>query len=984
MNNKANKDQFLGYINTLWKQGQISESALIKIRNEYCKEKLKWQEVSMEKAQSDEQPASVEKFQINDLEAEVLGKEAFSKVSDLEGRYQSETIIEEKINSVEKTLGEINDTEIKTKLNESYIIRKNQKIEEQNKLTKERNISLILSLGIILILLAGIILATSTWRMMSNSTKTITLLMVSILFFAMSSFTEKKLKIVKTSFAFWVLGNLFLPVILLSIGFFKLLGNYLSIGGQGRYIYGILSTFVCLIFFVYSIKKYKNMAFTWISLIDLHLLYWFVLKQLHLDYNLRVIMTLIYIMILSCVYFKWKKIEGIYAFVFKTLKYYAFINIIVGIFQVLGLSIYATVMMKIGKSYGMTQGLIISFGVIILTIIIVLWTYDFKFQGGVFVSSLLILAIHMLCITFEIKMDVFTYYILMSLGMTVVYGTMYYFNDFKYLKKGTDILIIISMALLDLFSIIPLKALFVAILLYILATLIITTSKKSQNQVYVFILKSIIPINIFIANLFALSGLKLIDNIFSNNKFHIGFIYIILNIGIIYCIGFIYGLKNNSSYKIYLYEGYAFLGLIYLLTLFFQIDRIIAGIAVVIVTAFCFIFSKNELKIKIYLYIFLTMIILVLFDLELFFKFNKFTIFILKPQNIFLCISLVLTIIWWRAKEVWKKRLNSYIIGIYVFGFLNSLFLNDFQNLNFMFLCFLIAALGLMGWFLYKQRKIKLMFIPIGCFWIMSLRIIYYFDLVNQIVANWFIACVIVAIGYVLYNIDEISGYRELLYCSIFSGISLICSIVVSSEEIVPYIFNVFSFIVFGGSLYYLSQIVKGYKFKRSLSIGAIFINYIAYGRFISELDFLENFQIDFLLIPSIIVLHLTINFYFPKKNILRNIILRSWYVIIGIILLVFHKSNSSFEAIVYCILCIISIIVGFVIQRRLYLIGGAVFLLIGVFLNTLNFWLNIPWWIYLLTGGALLILFASKNEFNKRTNKESFLGKLINKIKMW
>lgn len=979
MNNKDNKDDFLGYINSLWKQGQISESALIKIRNEYCKEKLKWQEFSMEKTQIDKQPVSMDKIQINDSETEDIIKEEFSKVNDLDVHLESE-----KIDNVEETLSETNNSELKTSLSDSYIIRKKQNIEQQNKLNKERNITLVLSLGIILILLAGIILATSTWRMMSNSTKTIALLMVSILFFVMSSITEKKLKIAKTSFAFWILGNLFLPVILLSIGFFKLLGNYLSIGGPGRYIYGIISAFICLIFFVYSIKKYKNSAFTWIALVDLQLLYWFILKQLHLNYNMRVLMTLIYILILAGVYFKWKKTEGIYAFIFKTIKYYSLINIIAGIFQVLGISIYATAMLMMGKPYVVTQGLIITFGIVILAIIIGIWNYDFKFQGGVFISSVLILAIHMVCITFRIKTNVFPYYILMNLGMVIIYGVIYYFNDFKYLKKGTYLLILISMMLLNLISIIPLKALYVAILFYILTVLIIATSKKSKNQFYSLTLKSAIPINIFIANLFVLSGLKLIDNIFSNNGFHSGFIYIILNIGIIYVIGFVYGLKNNSSYKIYLYEGHVFLGLTYFLTLFFQIDRIIAGIAVVIVTAFCFIFAKKELKIKVYLYLCITMVTIVLLDLELFFKFNKLAVFILKPQNIFLCISIVLTIIWWLSNEICKKRLNSYIIGIYSFGFLNSIFLNDFQNTSYMFLLFLIASIGLMALFLYKERKIIIMFIPIGCFWIMSLRIIYYFDPINQIAANCFIACVIGAIGYVLYNIDEISGYRELLYCSIFSGISLICSIVVSSGKSVPYIFNVFSLIVFGGSLYYLSQFVINNKFKRILSICAIFFYYIAYGRFVFELDFLENFQMDFLLVPSIIVLHFIINYYFTKKSILWNLILRSWYVSTGIILLLSHKNNSSFEAIVYCILCITSIIVGFIIQKRLYFIGGAVFLLTGVFLNTLNFWLNIPWWIYLLVGGTLLILFASKNELNKRTNKESLLGKLIKKIRMW
>ena len=65
MDNKANKDEFLGYINSLWKQGEISENALIKIRNEYCKEKLRWQEVSSDKPQISEQVA--EKLFENDF-----------------------------------------------------------------------------------------------------------------------------------------------------------------------------------------------------------------------------------------------------------------------------------------------------------------------------------------------------------------------------------------------------------------------------------------------------------------------------------------------------------------------------------------------------------------------------------------------------------------------------------------------------------------------------------------------------------------------------------------------------------------------------------------------------------------------------------------------------------------------------------------------------------------------------------------------------
>jgi len=111
------------------------------------------------------------------------------------------------------------------------------------------------------------------------------------------------------------------------------------------------------------------------------------------------------------------------------------------------------------------------------------------------------------------------------------------------------------------------------------------------------------------------------------------------------------------------------------------------------------------------------------------------------------------------------------------------------------------------------------------------------------------------------------------------------------------------------------------------------------------------------------------------------------WYSIVGIILLFFNQGNGAFHAITFCGLCIISIIIGFIIQNKLYFIGGAVFLIIGVFLNTINFWMNIPWWLYLLVGGTLLIFFASKKEFNKgnkENQKEKSISKLLNRLKKW
>ena len=134
------------------------------------------------------------------------------------------------------------------------------------------------------LLLAGIIFGTTTWDVINNIVKVIMLFGVSTLFFAISIFTNNKLKIEKTSFAFWILGVLFLPILLIAIGFFQLLGDYLSIYGEGRYIYGIISTIICLPFFLYSAKKYKNTYFIWVSLINTALLYTFIsVSYTHLD-----------------------------------------------------------------------------------------------------------------------------------------------------------------------------------------------------------------------------------------------------------------------------------------------------------------------------------------------------------------------------------------------------------------------------------------------------------------------------------------------------------------------------------------------------------------------------------------------------------------------------------------------------------------------------------------------------------------------------
>lgn len=132
---------------------------------------------------------------------------------------------------------------------------------------RERNITWVLMIGVIFVLMAGLILATSSWSVLGNAAKTTLITLVAVLFFGISFFTDNTLKIKKTAFAFWVLGSLFLPVAVLSAGYFQLFGEWLSVTGGGKYLLGVIGASICIPVYAYSTLKYGNRLFAWLTLI---------------------------------------------------------------------------------------------------------------------------------------------------------------------------------------------------------------------------------------------------------------------------------------------------------------------------------------------------------------------------------------------------------------------------------------------------------------------------------------------------------------------------------------------------------------------------------------------------------------------------------------------------------------------------------------------------------------------------------------------
>lgn len=85
-----------------------------------------------------------------------------------------------------------------------------------------------LVIGVVFVVLAGLIFATTAWHVLPNICKALFVFAFAALFFASSYLADGLLRIRRTSAAFYLLGSIFLSLGVLALGYFELLGSYWS------------------------------------------------------------------------------------------------------------------------------------------------------------------------------------------------------------------------------------------------------------------------------------------------------------------------------------------------------------------------------------------------------------------------------------------------------------------------------------------------------------------------------------------------------------------------------------------------------------------------------------------------------------------------------------------------------------------------------------------------------------------------------------
>ena len=143
--------------------------------------------------------------------------------------------------------------------------------------SESKRIDLLLKLGLVMILISGILFATTTWEIISNIVKVVALILMGGIFLGLSKFSEVKLRIPSTTKAYYILGLSFFLLTWVGVGYFGVISPWFSYTGEGKnLVYFItlilLGGFLYLVNYKFKEKEYLYMGHMSIYISFYHLL----------------------------------------------------------------------------------------------------------------------------------------------------------------------------------------------------------------------------------------------------------------------------------------------------------------------------------------------------------------------------------------------------------------------------------------------------------------------------------------------------------------------------------------------------------------------------------------------------------------------------------------------------------------------------------------------------------------------------------------
>lgn len=818
---------------------------------------------------------------------------------------------------------------------------------------------LMLSIGVFLIILASIIFATSTWKLYSNFIKVLILGGETLLFFVLGILLKYVFKVKKTGNALTLISTILLPTTFLCAGYFNLFGNLFSLTGKystlflsvtflmealvtlirkniiksNKYLFSLICFFAGIFLLIYGIIKNACLTFVITSFI-LMLINIFKNKIFNnlKEFNIFNILVSI-IFTFAYFYFSFDQLfsndlllEKLYLVFFIISLSLNFIisrpkdNEVLNIFSVLYETMLVIWFVMFSKNL-LTSSFAFVISGLISYIVYYISNNNYVKTTSVIVSYIQgFLGIFIICFVKECVIMApiisFIYIVLTFIGSLNK-------DKLKIINIIFEPIYLIMLAigiLIQPFIIKNIKAIDVIMVIntcLIIATIVSTIRKNKVKNCYLIIL----IIGLFIQSL---------CSYFSNVMYFV-------TAFIIYLLLIIYSLMSKDEFSKNLLDALCILSLSSVLIGLNKYTLISSLITTILLIIFAILNKTNNKK---YLYLSLVSIPIIMIISNLSFNYS-----IKKDLSMIILIPSLL---------------------ILTRKFLNALKENDKIVLEFIF----ISALAL------SITSPSIMFIYLILLYVVALLLKKEYTLSSKTYFNYLIFFSIISFLNVsadkldnLYMIGIITllvinqilfrilyEKRNIIFEAFHSIISLVLIIcLINNLGFNNFISSIISIILF--IILYLIYddermkytVISFVVYPLNLLLKTIDVNVIK--------DILSLF---IYMIPITLLLRKVFNVEEDVSNIIEGVILSLMFVM-------FIFNINLQVGLTLGIISVLSIIIGLVFKYKSYNITGYVTLVLTVIIQTFELWGKMPWWVYLLITGIILVVLAALRESKKK-----------------
>mgnify|MGYP004622873171 FL=1 len=209
---------------------------------------------------------------------------------------------------------------------------------------------------------------------------------------------------------------------------------------------------------------------------------------------------------------------------------------------------------------------------------------------------------------------------------------------------------------------------------------------------------------------------------------------------------------------------------------------------------------------------------------------------------------------------------------------------------------------------------------------------------------------------FIIYNLYK-NLFDKISFFYIFMISFVLVKIFSFSFDVSKYIFVMVIILI--NFIYYFIKKKDLYLFVIYTFLFILF-KFVIYDLNINNISFI-NIGVSYLYL--IIVIRRIICKYINRCDLIEYILF------IGINILAIYLYHSKVDGLLYIAFLTFLSFVGYLLKDKVLVVSNLLFIFINIVLVTSSFWLSIPWWLYILIIGIILILFAISNE-RRKNNK--------------